>query len=106
MVECTATCSNGALENLDYAVDRTSHSSESLRWMMKEVNQSGSRILFDPEKIDETTWSYESDGDAKSTSHISFKSIWWPLEFLPLLEKKQTKNGNWVLRPRCVTPCL
>lgn len=99
---------------------------------MKEAIKSGTQILFDSDKVqrygfiipEDTTSAGAEDDDAKfylgtngeneripdhrrfdvaAPSHIALYSSWWPLELLPVLERKQANSGKWVLQPRFVS---
>lgn len=40
--------------------------------------------------------------DVKASSHVDYSPFWWPLEFLPVLERKQADLGKWVWQPQYV----
>ena len=42
--------------------------------------------------------------DVASPSYVDYSPAWWPLEFLPVLERKQASSGQWVWKPQYVTP--
>lgn len=108
-----------------------------LHWMMKEALKARSGILFDADaalsfgfnvpheddiapgvEFDDAIFFAKADGNpglvpelrkphVAAPSHSPLGPIWWPLELIPVLERKQAKGGEWVMKPRFVdTPPL